>query len=743
MILSLSLILFACGDSKKENEDPVEEPSIESRVFDALTKSPLHTANHTIGDLSLDINQEALQVLLPDIEISDQLLSILNRVTLMLDSKSARDWDNYSVRNQTALNFLYEDMPLLILSIASDDQSISFAFDNFYDQRFGFNYSDLETLGSQDMVNTYNFDYSKYLKIIQDYQNKSIDFSAYESLIKNHLKEMLNQERSETLSYQYQNETFKEDLTAVDYTLDVAAVMQLIIDLADQAKDDEVIKNYVQNLTSDLLSEMMISRDYEILGLEKNEVEDMLSSVRDDFDEAWDEMINIVTEEMGRALDEVDDPDFDTQKILDTLKEDVTITLYLSQDDQIKRLSVHTSIEGIKVEANITVHAYDDDVQFSKSSDFIDLISLVEGTGPFETAESRDQVLRDFLTAVLETISNDKGFQAFFDDLRSVEDELGFSVDELLSLLPFAAGFIEEITFDDLFGYLDTGADDWKGNQIDFDWSHITLVTSEDYDPLSNYLMDDFGIETVYNEGSAEGLAEAVLSSADIIFVDDQSLAGMVEEYCLMYPNKLFVTLGFPLEFYYDNHFEVIYYDEEMSYVAGTIAGLMTTSGTIGFLGDQEDATTLNFYLAFEDGAKTADPNVEVLYRYTDNQPSEAYGLTEEMINEGADILYHYAGASAENMIQAADDYGVPFIQNCNFVGTESNNFLSITYRVVPTIIYDVVAYHDYYENYAAYGLYENMLAVYIDDLPEDVYNEVYQLIQDIQEENIVIPVYY
>jgi basic membrane protein A and related proteins len=101
----------------------------------------------------------------------------------------------------------------------------------------------------------------------------------------------------------------------------------------------------------------------------------------------------------------------------------------------------------------------------------------------------------------------------------------------------------------------------------------------------------------------------------------------------------------------------LLFKEEEGSFLAGYLAGLMTKSGKIGFVGGQEIPLIKKFEAGYIAGAKTANPKVEVLQpKYTGSWDDVGLGKLNAaaLYSNGADIVYHAAGRSGLGVFDAA-----------------------------------------------------------------------------------------
>jgi basic membrane protein A len=133
------------------------------------------------------------------------------------------------------------------------------------------------------------------------------------------------------------------------------------------------------------------------------------------------------------------------------------------------------------------------------------------------------------------------------------------------------------------------------------------------------------------------------------------------------YPDTNYVILNQVREG--KNIASVLFQEQEGSYLAGTLAALVTTDTSIkgindkpiiGVIGGTKSAGIDKFIAGYIQGAKAANPKVEVKVAYSNNFGDPAIGLqmTKAMFEEGADIVYQVAGGTGMGVIQAAKEAG-------------------------------------------------------------------------------------
>jgi basic membrane protein A len=102
--------------------------------------------------------------------------------------------------------------------------------------------------------------------------------------------------------------------------------------------------------------------------------------------------------------------------------------------------------------------------------------------------------------------------------------------------------------------------------------------------------------------------------------------------------------------------------EEEGSFLAGYLAGLVSTSKKLGFVGGQKIPLIEKFYAGYAAGAKMANAAVEILpAKYTGDWTNVDIGkeAAKALFSGGADIVYHAAGKAGLGVINAARESGM------------------------------------------------------------------------------------
>ncbi|MET7680218.1 BMP family ABC transporter substrate-binding protein [Streptomyces sp. NPDC005423] len=111
-----------------------------------------------------------------------------------------------------------------------------------------------------------------------------------------------------------------------------------------------------------------------------------------------------------------------------------------------------------------------------------------------------------------------------------------------------------------------------------------------------------------------------------------------------------------------DNVADMVFHEEQSSYLAGVTAALTTKSNTVGFVGGVDVPLIHKFEAGFEQGVKDTKKSVKVKSQYLTetaaeggfSSPDKGESAAEGQIEGGADVVYAAAGLSGQGVIKAA-----------------------------------------------------------------------------------------
>ncbi|NLL44018.1 MAG: BMP family ABC transporter substrate-binding protein [Firmicutes bacterium] len=170
---------------------------------------------------------------------------------------------------------------------------------------------------------------------------------------------------------------------------------------------------------------------------------------------------------------------------------------------------------------------------------------------------------------------------------------------------------------------------------------------------------EELGVEVIYVEpADIAEMEEHQRAYADLgldlVIVIGFIHKSALEEVSVDYPNINFAIVDDTVE--NPNVTSLVFAEHEGSFLVGVLAGLMTETNTVGFVGGMEVPLIRKFEVGFVEGAKYANPDVEVLVNYAGafDDPGRGRELAVSQNERGADIVYHAAGGTGSGVIDAA-----------------------------------------------------------------------------------------
>jgi basic membrane protein A len=153
-----------------------------------------------------------------------------------------------------------------------------------------------------------------------------------------------------------------------------------------------------------------------------------------------------------------------------------------------------------------------------------------------------------------------------------------------------------------------------------------------------------------------EALRTYAAQGYDLVFAHGFEFQGPAERVSAEYPKTVFiVTSGARAQ---RNVAPLIFRLEEASYLAGMVAGGLTRSNILGFVGGIELPPIKAAYEGWVNGAKAVNPKVQSREIYLNSFDDAAAGREAALalIRVGADMLHHNADAAALGLFQAVKE---------------------------------------------------------------------------------------
>ncbi len=191
----------------------------------------------------------------------------------------------------------------------------------------------------------------------------------------------------------------------------------------------------------------------------------------------------------------------------------------------------------------------------------------------------------------------------------------------------------------------------------------------------------------------------------------------------------------------------LVFREHEGSFLVGAIAGLVTKTNKVGFVGGMDIPLIHKFEVGYTEGVKYVNPEAEVLVAYAGSGPEAFHdpvrgkSLALSQFDKGADIIFQAAGSTGNGVIDAAKERGLFAIgvdanQNYMAPGHVLTSMLKRVDVAVFQIIKDVVE-GKFTGGVHTYGLEIDGVGYAVDQynkdiLPQNVIDRVEQIKQDI-----------
>jgi len=163
-----------------------------------------------------------------------------------------------------------------------------------------------------------------------------------------------------------------------------------------------------------------------------------------------------------------------------------------------------------------------------------------------------------------------------------------------------------------------------------------------------------------------EALRTYAADGYDLVFAHGFEFQGPAERVSARYPRTvLIVTSGERVE---GNVSPLIFRLREASYLAGMVAGGMTRSNVIGFVGGIELPPIKEAQEAWEDGARAVNPAITSRATYLNTFDDVAAGREAALalIQAGADMFHHNADQAGLGVFQAVKESRQAYIFGAN-----------------------------------------------------------------------------
>lgn len=178
---------------------------------------------------------------------------------------------------------------------------------------------------------------------------------------------------------------------------------------------------------------------------------------------------------------------------------------------------------------------------------------------------------------------------------------------------------------------------------------------------------DCFGFESSYIETVSEADYETNISTSlesdpDVLITNGFLIADATLAAAQAHPDVNFIGIDQFQQEFPTNYIGVLFREDQGGYMAGVLAASLSESGVIGVVGGREDVPpVVRFVNAYEAGAKSVNPDIQVLSVYNESFTAPDKGASDaaQFMGEGADVIFGAGGQTGSGGIAAAAEQGV------------------------------------------------------------------------------------
>jgi len=176
-----------------------------------------------------------------------------------------------------------------------------------------------------------------------------------------------------------------------------------------------------------------------------------------------------------------------------------------------------------------------------------------------------------------------------------------------------------------------------------------------------NYIEPSTDIDSEVKLG-VNHLRQYAKENYDLVIATGFLFKDSCEQVAKEYPNVKFVIIDTTVNA--PNVTGLMFKSQEGSFLVGSVAGLVTKTNKIGYIGAQDTSIFKNFQSGYEQGVELVNSKAKIISKFVDGSnpflvPERGYELANELIDQGADVVYTVAGATGIGAIEACKKRGV------------------------------------------------------------------------------------
>jgi basic membrane protein A len=209
----------------------------------------------------------------------------------------------------------------------------------------------------------------------------------------------------------------------------------------------------------------------------------------------------------------------------------------------------------------------------------------------------------------------------------------------------------------------------------------------------------DFGITPTESppqgaDDRAERVAAAAEDGNQLVIATGFLWTDTITQASAAYPDTHFLLIDSVVEA--DNVANIVFAEEQGSFLVGVAAGLQSESGELGFIGGVPNDLIKKFEAGFVAGAQCVNPDANVRVEYISDDPTVGFNdpargreIAAAMYEDGAEIVYGAAGASTPGVLEATAAAGEP--GEVWTVGVDSDLYQQVDADLQPYVLTSMI----------------------------------------------------
>ncbi|ACR79021.1 BMP family ABC transporter substrate-binding protein [Kosmotoga olearia] len=212
-------------------------------------------------------------------------------------------------------------------------------------------------------------------------------------------------------------------------------------------------------------------------------------------------------------------------------------------------------------------------------------------------------------------------------------------------------------------------------------------------------------VEGGYNPGKWEPLLRAMAASGryDLLITFTEGLPQSVKKLAVEFQKQKFALIDGKLNESISNVYSVAFRDEEMTFLAGIFAGLITVSELPGvnpdpvvglIAGDTYPAMMNKMKPGFENGVRFVLPDAKIIFSVAGNwaDPGKGRELASKQFDEGVDVILSIAGGTGIGIIEEAARRGKYVIGvDSNIISMRPGTILACSLKHIDRVVYETI----------------------------------------------------